>query len=49
MKQVYFNLVPFDSGNTLPIKIAGNIFRTNNQLNIKYILSGNLSTIVVPQ
>ena len=48
MKQVYFNLVPFDSGNTLPIKIAGNIFRTNNQLNIKYILSGNLSTIVVP-
>lgn len=44
-----FNLTSFNSNNTLPIKINGDIFKIDNQLNIKYLLTGDLSTVIISQ
>ncbi len=44
-----FNLISFNSDNVPPIKINGNISKIDNQLNIKYLLTGDLSTIIIPQ
>ena len=49
MKQSDFSLMPFASNNSPELKITGSISRQQNQLNIKYLLSGNLSAIIVPQ
>jgi hypothetical protein len=47
MNQLQFNLIPFNSNHTPPIQITGSISHQNNKLNIKYLLAGDLSTIII--
>lgn len=49
MNKFDFSLIPFSLDTAPDIKITGTIYRQDNQLNIKYLLSENLSTIIVPQ
>ena len=49
LKKHTFNLISFDPETSPNIEIEGNISRINNQLNIQYILKGDLSAIVIPQ
>ena len=49
MKQSDFSLIEFPSAVSNPgLKIAGSISRQLNQLNINYVLSGDLSAVVIP-
>ncbi|MEM8832592.1 MAG: DOMON-like domain-containing protein, partial [Cyanobacteria bacterium P01_G01_bin.19] len=44
-----FDLVNFNSNVAPKIKISGDVSRLNNQLKIKYILTGELAEIIIPQ
>ena len=48
MKQSDFNLKPFVLNTAPELEITGNISRKHNQLQIKYLLVGNLAAIVIP-
>ncbi|WP_019505159.1 DOMON-like domain-containing protein [Pleurocapsa sp. PCC 7319] len=48
MKQSDFCLKPFAVNTTPELEITGSIFRKLNQLQIKYLLAGNLASIVIP-
>lgn len=48
MKQSDFNLKPFALNNAPELEITGNISRKHNQLQIKYLLSGNFAAILIP-
>ena len=44
-----FELTPFNYSNLESIRITGTVYRHKERLKIKYILSGDLSTIIIPQ
>lgn len=48
MKQSDFDLKPFALNTAPDLEITGNISRKLNQLQIKYLLAGNLAAIVIP-
>ena len=48
MKQSDFNLKPFALNTAPELEITGNISRKHNQLQIKYLLVGNLAAILIP-
>lgn len=48
MNQSDFRLVPFSDKTAPDISITGNVSRQNNQLILKYLLSDNLATVIIP-
>ena len=44
-----FNLIKFTKNKLSKIEITGLLLRTDNELHIKYLLQGDLSTIIIPQ
>ena len=48
MRQTKFELIPFVNKTAPQIQITGSIVRQQNFLKVKYQLSGNLSTIIIP-
>ncbi len=49
MKKSDFTLIPFNTNNDLVLTITGTISRQHNQLNLQYLLAGNLDNIIIPQ
>lgn len=49
MNQANFKLIPFSVKNAPKISITGTISRQANQLNLKYQLGGDLSTVIIPK
>ncbi|BAZ43852.1 hypothetical protein NIES4102_08540 [Chondrocystis sp. NIES-4102] len=48
MKKLDFALIPFDSKTAPTIEITGTISRQDHQLNIEYLFTGDLATIIIP-
>ena len=49
MNQADFRLIPFVAKNAPQINITGTISRQANQLNLRYQLRGDLSTVIIPK
>lgn len=48
MKKLDFALIPFDFKTAPAIEITGTISRQDNRLNIEYLFTGDLTTIIIP-
>lgn len=49
MKKSDFTLIPFNINTAPALTITGTISRQHNQLNLQYLLAGNLDNIIIPQ
>ncbi|MGL6339924.1 MAG: DOMON-like domain-containing protein [Waterburya sp.] len=49
MKKFNFTLIPFSINTAPALTITGTISRQHNQLNLQYLLTGNLDNIIIPQ
>jgi hypothetical protein len=49
MKKSNFTLIPFSINTAPALNITSTISRQYNQLNLQYLLTGNLETIIIPQ